>query len=1363
MANRLPLPQVFRTFFIALMLGALALFGWSKVMAAEGAKAVARDYSTVFAPPAPENQTKEEAKLKSEGCISCHSASDAWTMHKSEAVVLGCADCHGGNAKITLTNTKLKFTDPEYVKLRDAAHVLPRYPGSWPSSANPIRSYALMNKESPEFIRFMNPSDYRVARESCGACHMNTIEAAERSIMASGAMLWGGAAYNNGIVPFKNYVVGEAYTRTGQPAKLVSPGTPPGTVTPEQKKRGALPILYPLPSWQVIKPGDVFRVFERGGRNVVTQFADVGLPSPTGNIQRLEEPGRPDLKQSMRGPATGLRVAIPVLNIHKTRLNDPFMWFMGTNDQPGDYRQSGCAACHVIYANDREPRHSLIYAKYGRDGQTATVDPTIKDRMEGDADHAGDYKKAAKEPGAPPAHGGASYSAAKEGSAGHGAGGHGSGAMKEKGHPIEHAFTRAIPTAQCMNCHMHQPNIFLNSYLGYTMWDYESDAPAMWPKKQFYPTIAERFQAYDRNPEAAAATGLWRDLEFLRNVYDLNPGLKDTQFADYHGHGWNFRAILKRDREGNLLDADGKIVDPNDPEKWRKKGEGKWVEPGVNPGKTVHMMDIHAEKGLQCADCHFSQDSHGNGLIYTEVANAIEIGCKDCHGTADQYPTLLTSGPAAPPQGTNLSLLRNPDGQKRFEWFYDDDGNRVLMQRSIVDPKLEWKVSLVKDTVDPTNKRYNMKAARAKLMGKTGGTENASYGWGPGIATVDRAHGDDKMTCFTCHLSWTTSCGGCHLPIEANWKTKSHKYGGEETRNFATYNPQVARDEMFQLGRHQTTKGNIIAPVRSTSALVLSSTNVNRERIYVQQPPISSIGFSSQAFAPHFPHTVRTTETKGCSDCHVSAEEDNNAIMAQLMLLGTNFVNFVGLNAWTGLEGGFEAIRVTEWDEPQTVIGSYLQKYAFPDWYKLHVEQNGRELKEWTRGKLFSDGLSGEAGGAEQFRNVHQGTPGKVGCLQLRGEYMFVAEGKGGFQVYDVASIGNKGFSESIITAPFSPLGHDTRVDSTDATCVALPTNQPINPLRNTPELRELNEEQAFHPIYSYAFITDSVEGLFVVDVTTMADGEFRNNFLKRNATFNPDGVLNGARHITLAGHYAYITAKVGLVVVDLDNPLKPKLVTTIPMNDARASAMQFRYLWVTDADGVKLFDVTDMRKPIAIPSGTIALKNARKLYLARTYAYIAAKDEGLVIVNITKPMAPFIYKKETFGGKLNDAEDVIVGTTNASLFAYVADGRNGLKVLQLTSPDSQPNFYGFSPAPMPELIAWAKTPSPAVALSKGLDRDRAVDETGGQMAVFGRLGSRPFSRKEMEKLFMTPKGIPYKVIDKPTMADYVPLRTAAR
>jgi hypothetical protein len=629
--------------------------------------------------------------------------------------------------------------------------------------------------------------------------------------------------------------------------------------------------------------------------------------------------------------------------------------------------------------------------------------------------------------------------------------------------------------------------------------------------------------------------------------------------------------------------------------------------------------------------------------------------------------------------------------------------------------------------------------------------------WGPGVADKDLAHKDGDMACFACHTSWMTSCGGCHLPIEANWKTRSHKFEGDETRNYATYNPQVARDDMFQLGRHMTTKGWEIAPVRSSSALVLSSTNINRERIYVQQPPISAIGFSSQAFAPHFPHTVRKTETKTCTDCHVSADNDNNAIMAQLLLLGTNFVNFVGLDSWVGLDHGVEAVRVTEWNEPQAVFGSYLQRYAYPDFYKQHVERNHRELITWTRGKTFDRKVSGETDAAEDIRNIHQPAGGTVNCLQLRGEYLYVAEGKAGFLAYDVASIGNKGVSDRILTAPFSPLGQNTHVPSHDATCVALPTNQPINPLRNTEWMRQQNEEQPFLPIYHYAAITDAEEGLILVNVDTLADREPRNNFLKRALTWNPDGVLDGARHIALAGHYAYIAAKAGLVVVDLADPLKPKVTEVVALPDARASALQFRYLFVTDARGLEVLDATRLDHPRLVPGATVPMADARKVYVARTYAYVAAKADGLVIVDVKQPERPRIYQKATFGGALNDAEDVVIGSTNASLFAYVADGRNGLKVVQLTSPDSQPNFYGFSPAPVPELIAWAKTPEPALALSKGLDRDRAVDETGGQIAVFGRRGSRPFSREEMERFFLDWKGELYQVTDLPAPGSWTP------
>jgi hypothetical protein len=274
----------------------------------------------------------------------------------------------------------------------------------------------------------------------------------------------------------------------------------------------------------------------------------------------------------------------------------------------------------------------------------------------------------------------------------------------------------------------------------------------------------------------------------------------------------------------------------------------------------------------------------------------------------------------------------------------------------------------------------------------------------------------------------------------------------------------------------------------------------------------------------------------------------------------------------------------------------------------------------------------------------------------------------------------------------------------------------------------------------------------------TLSDGDPRNNFLRRAVTWNENGVLNGARHVTLAGTIAYIAADAGLVVVDLDDPLHPRHVTTVPLRDARAAAIQFRYLWVTTAEGVQLLDVTNLRAPRLIPDATVPMADARRLYLARTYAYVAAGAEGLRILNITDPEHPQPGPAVAWPeGQTPDASDVIVGSTNASLFAYVADGRNGFKLFQLTSPESQPNFYGFSPRPVPQLIAWARTPSPALALSKGLDRDRGVDETGNQIAIFGRLGSRPFTRSEMERLFLNHRGIPYRVTDRGSLEDWVP------
>ena len=118
------------------------------------------------------------------------------------------------------------------------------------------------------------------------------------------------------------------------------------------------------------------------------------------------------------------------------------------------------------------------------------------------------------------------------------------------------------------------------------------------------------------------------------------------------------------------------------------------------------------------------------------------------------------------------------------------------------------------------------------------------------------------------------------------------------------------------------------------------------------------------------------------------------------------------------------------------------------------------------------------------------------------------------------------------------------------------------------------------------------------------------------------------------------------------------------------------------------------------------------------------------MILDIENPEQPQIDQVYNAGGCINDLHDVKLGITYASEFAYLADGKNGLRVVQLTSPET-PGNDGFSPRPTPQLIATYHAPATAATpcrSAKGLDRDRAVDESGNQIAVFGRVGARPLN-----------------------------------
>ena len=211
--------------------------------------------------------------------------------------------------------------------------------------------------------------------------------------------------------------------------------------------------------------------------------------------------------------------------------------------------------------------------------------------------------------------------------------------------------------------------------------------------------------------------------------------------------------------------------------------------------------------------------------------------------------TLRTSAAAAARGGNAISrLLRTP-------WGHADSTGRTgkLYQRSMVDKDTApWEVVQVVDTITPGNPHYNEKSRLAKTMLKDGTT------WGsvPGDEST-LAHSNERMTCYACHTSWTTSCFGCHLPMSANRKLPMLHNEGTTTRNYTAYNFEVLRDDIYMLGMDGTVTKHRIAPTRSTCAVVVSSQNANRDWLYYMQQTISAEGFSGFGFSSYYPHTVR--------------------------------------------------------------------------------------------------------------------------------------------------------------------------------------------------------------------------------------------------------------------------------------------------------------------------------------------------------------------------------------------------------------------------------------------------------------------------------------------------------------------------
>ena len=109
-----------------------------------------------------------------------------------------------------------------------------------------------------------------------------------------------------------------------------------------------------------------------------------------------------------------------------------------------------------------------------------------------------------------------------------------------------------------------------------------------------------------------------------------------------------------------------------------------------------------------------------------------------------------------------------------------------------------------------------------------------------------------------------------------------------------------------------------------------------------------------------------------------------------------------------------------------------------------------------------------------------------------------------------------------------------------------------------------------------------------------------------------------------------------------------------------QAVAVADRRAYVIDSEG--FFDVVDVSDPAAMAVLGQVPVSAVQIDISGMYAYLAAGDSGLVIVDTKDPAAPAIVATLETPGR---AEDV----TADNGYAYVADGVGGLLVLDVSDP----------------------------------------------------------------------------------------------
>jgi hypothetical protein len=240
--------------------------------------------------------------------------------------------------------------------------------------------------------------------------------------------------------------------------------------------------------------------------------------------------------------------------------------------------------------------------------------------------------------------------------------------------------------------------------------------------------------------------------------------------------------------------------------------------------------DVHHERGLDCIDCHTSNEVMGSGVPVARKTDQLRVGCADCH--AASLASIDTA--ALDPESRTLLALRR--------WTLAP-GQRIGATRG-GEP-------LVNVVVDADGS--------GRLRRKRSGE------WLPlkaPLAACTEGRGHARLSCVSCHSAWAPRCTTCHTSFDPGEEGFDHvdRKWVQGTWNESSGPFEVAPPTLG-IRTHRAAGGGEHGVVETFVPGMILTFDRNRDP---EQPPDAIF---RRLYGLTFAHTVRR-EARACTSCH---------------------------------------------------------------------------------------------------------------------------------------------------------------------------------------------------------------------------------------------------------------------------------------------------------------------------------------------------------------------------------------------------------------------------------------------------------------------------------------------------------------